>query len=368
MIYPLLPVFLKSVLGASAVALGVIEGFAEFVSSSLKILSGIWADKLPRKKPLVLAGYGISSILRPLIGLANSWFTVWLFRMGDRVGKGIRTSPRDALIADVTDENSRGRAYGIQRSLDNAGAVVGPLVAAGLIALGFGLRQVFLFAFIPSIFVIFILVFILKEKDRKISEASHKPVLTEWKDLGKNFHIVILGVVIFTLGNSTDAFLLLRLNDAGINAEWIALLWAVHNFIKVVTSVAGGILSDKIGRRPLVLSGWIYYAGIYIAFALVDHPTALIIVFLLYGIFYGLTEPTEKAWVADMAPQSLRGSAFGWYNGAIGLSTLPASIIFGTIWHKFGVQYAFFTGAGLAILASVILMFVQNQNSQSAAD
>ncbi len=365
MIYPLLPVFLGTVLGAGAVALGVIEGIAEFVASILKIVSGFWSDRLPRRKPLVLAGYAASGVLRPMIGLATSWPLVLLFRAGDRVGKGIRTSPRDALIADVCDGESRGTAFGIQRGLDHAGAVVGPLVAAGLLLMGLSLRWVFVLAFIPAVFIIGVLVFGVREKavDRSTSEPPSP--IGHWRNLGGDYRRILLAVCIFTLGNSTDAFLLLRLSYAGVEAGWIAALWSFHHVVKMGASGAGGWLSDKLGRRPLVISGWIYYAAIYLAFGLIDSTGWLIAVFVLYGVYFGLTEPTERAWVADLAPAELRAEAFGWYNGAIGIATLPASAIFGVLWSLWGPLAAFSTGAALALLAGLILLTVPARRSTS---
>jgi len=361
MIYPLLPVFLSTVLGAGAVALGVIEGFAEFIASTLKIVSGIWSDRIPRRKPLVVAGYSVSALLRPLIGLATSWPVMFLFRLGDRVGKGVRTSPRDALIADVTDERSRGRAFGIQRAMDHAGAVVGPLVATGLLILGFNLRHVFLLSFIPSVFIIAILLFGVREKARAHVTEGRLDLVRHWRDLGGGFHRILLALGIFTLGNSTDAFLLLRLSHAGVSTEWIALLWSMHHVVKVAATSLGGWLSDRVGRRPLVIAGWIWYALIYIAFGLIHSPAGLIAVFLLYGIYFGLTEPTEKAWVADLAPQKLRAEAFGWYNGVIGIAALPASILFGALWAVKGPLLAFSVGSALALAAAFVLMTVPSK-------
>ena len=363
MIYPLLPVFLRSILGAGAAALGVIEGAAEFVASLLKILSGIWADRVPKRKPLVVTGYSISALIRPLIGIAGSWPIVLLFRVGDRIGKGIRTSPRDALVADVTDEKSRGAAFGVQRAMDHAGAVVGPLVAAGLIALGFSLRHIFLLAFVPGVLVILTLAFFVKESKRAERASGKVNLAGDWVELGGNFHRVLFAVIIFTLGNSTDAFLLLRMSDTGVKAEWIALLWAFHHMVKVIATTIGGRMSDRVGRRPMIIAGWIYYALIYCAFAFVSSPGWMIAIFMLYGIYYGLTEPTEKAWVTDLVPSKLRGSAFGWYNGAVGLGALPASVLFGAIWMVAGAHVAFITGAALAIIAGIFLMTIKTRKN-----
>ena len=361
MIYPLLPLFLSTVLGAGAMALGVIEGVAESTAALLKVASGIWTDRVGRRKPLIVAGYGLAGLVRPLIGLATAWPFVLAMRFADRVGKGLRTSPRDALIADVARPDQRGEAYGFHRSMDHAGAVCGPLIAAGLLAMGgVTLRHVFLLSAIPAAIVIVILIAAVKEQtslEKKKSEPL--PILGHWGDLGRDFKVLMLALLVFTLGNSTDAFLLLRLSDKGIPASWVAVLWSLHHVVKMISTYLGGRFSDRFGRRRLVLSGWVVYAVIYFAFALVDHTASLIAVFLLYGIYFGLTEPSEKAWIADLVPEHVRGTAYGYYNGAIGLGALPASLIFGVLWHTWGAHVAFMAGAILAALASLLLLLVR---------
>lgn len=361
MIYPLLPVFLSTTLGAGALALGLIEGMAESISAILKIVSGFWSDRVTRKKPFILAGYGIAGIVRPLIGLAAVWPVVLLLRFIDRIGKGLRTSPRDALIADVTAPEIRGRAFGFHRAMDHAGAVVGPLAAAGLLTLaGCSLRQVFLLAAIPAAVVIVVIILSVKENPSPVKPASSSNIFHSGKSvLTPNFRLYLSALLIFTLGNSTDAFLLLRLNQSGVPAAWTAVLWAAFHIVKMGSSYYGGILSDKIGRRISIISGWILYAGVYCAFAFIDSSAGLITVFLIYGLYFGLTESSEKAWVADLAPKDARGAAYGFYNGIIGLGALPASVIFGLIWKLWGAHAAFITGAALAAGACVVLVFVK---------
>jgi len=359
MIYPLLPVFLVGVLGAGALSLGVIEGVAESTAALLKVFSGIWSDRLNRRKPIILAGYSISGLARPLIGLAQIWPFVLFLRFADRVGKGLRSSPRDALIADVTDPAVRGRAYGLHRAMDHAGAVVGPLVAAGLLAIsGVTLRHVFLFAAIPAVVVVAIILLGVKEPKATVREHRDTGLVRGWRDLGTSFKRLLIALVVFTLGNSTDAFLLLRLSEQGIEARLVAVLWSLHHVVKMLATYFGGQLSDRVGRRGMVIAGWIVYAAVYVAFALVESRTELVVIFLAYGLYFGLTEPAEKAWVVELVPVNLRGTAFGYYNGSIGLAALPASFIFGLLWHQFGVVAAFLTGAGLAAVASVLLLFV----------
>ena len=360
MIYPLLPVFLAVTLGAGAVSLGVIEGVAESTAAILKVVSGIWSDRIKRRKPLVLAGYGIAGAVRPLIGFATGWIWVLAIRFADRVGKGLRTSPRDALIADVTDPELRGTAFGLHRSMDHAGAVIGPLIAAALLELaGLGLREVFWLAAIPGVIVMIILIAAVREAPADRAEAREPPDLRAGlAPLGGGFRRLLLAVLLFTLGNSTDAFLLLRLADAGVAPSWIAVLWSAHHVIKMGATYLGGRLSDARGRRSMIIGGWLLYAAVYVGFALVDQPAALIAVFLGYGIYFGLTEPVERAWVTDLAPAELRGTAFGWYHGTVGLAALPASVLFGLLWAVSGPALAFGAGAGLALIAVALVLRV----------
>ncbi len=361
MIYPLLPVFLSTVLGAGALSLGIIEGVAETTASVLKLVSGIWTDRAGRRKPFVLAGYGLAGLVRPLIGLAGSWIFVLVLRFFDRIGKGIRTSPRDALIADAVAPEHRGKAYGFHRSMDHAGAVAGPLIAAALLSwAGLPLRWVFLLAAIPAALVIGVLVFGIKESPelRKEKTANSSRASGHLRELGGGFRVLLFALLLFTLGNSSDAFILLLLSQAGVPAASVALLWALHHVVKMASTYAGGTLSDRVGRRPMILAGWIFYAAIYIAFACIHSTAGVIIIFLLYGIYYGLVEPSEKAWVADMAPKHLRGTAMGYYNATVGIGALPASVLFGVIWNALGASAAFGLGALLAVAASGVLLCI----------
>ena len=362
MIYPLLPLFLSTVLGAGPLYLGLIEGVAEAVASILKILSGIWTDRTARRKPIILLGYGISGAMRPLIGLAGGWTAVFGLRLLDRVGKGIRTSPRDTLIADAVPPEHRGAAYGFHRMMDHAGAVMGPLVAAALIAwAGLSLRSVFLCAAIPAAMVMVVLALFVKEPARPQTNTSPHAVfsLKPWREFAPAFKWVMLALFVFTLGNSSDAFILLLLGNAGIPPAGIAVLWSIHHVVKMVSSYAGGVLSDKFGRRALVLAGWAAYAACYLGFALIESQAALVALFLAYGICFGLMEPSEKAWVAELAPARLRGTAIGYYHGIVGMGSLPAGLIFGGVWHAFGAPAAFGMGAALAFVGSAILLAVR---------
>jgi MFS family permease len=357
MIYPLLPVFLASVLGAGAVTLGVIEGVAEATASIGKVVSGVWTDRSRRRKPLIAAGYALAGVVRPLIGLASSWPVVLMLRFGDRVGKGLRTSPRDALIADVTDASIRGRAYGLHRAMDHAGAVVGPLVAAALLAqAGLSLRHVFLLAAIPAAAVIVVLIFAVKEPAARRSRAADSlPTLAGWNSLGREYQRLLFAVLVFTLGNSTDAFFLLRLSNAGVPTGWIAALWSAHHVVKMTANYFGGRLCDRVGPRPMIVAGWLFYAGIYLAFGWANSISLLITLFLVYGVYFGLAEPAERSWISTLVPAENRGTAFGWYHCTIGLAALPASLLFGWLWQAHGPVTAFTTGASLAAAAALLL-------------
>lgn len=361
MIYPLLPLFLSSVLGANASFIGAIEGFAESTAAILKLFSGWLSDRIGRRKPLVVLGYGLASFVRPFTAIAQTATQVLAIRVTDRVGKGLRSSPRDALLADSVEPSQRGRAYGFHASADNAGAVLGPLVAFALIKWGgFSLRSVFWIAAIPAIIAFIVLVVAVKEDRQAVPQ---KPVATEkvkfGGNLGKKFWAYLAVLLLFTLGNSTDAFLLLRANQLGISVALAPVVWAFLNFVKSSTGVLGGTLSDKFGRKPLIVGGWLLYALVYYGFARATSSWHAWALFAAYGIFYGMTEGVEKALVADVVPASRRGAAFGWFNLAIGLGALPASLIFGAIWDRSGAHSAFLFGAGLALTAAVgLTLFV----------
>ncbi|GBE35755.1 multidrug resistance protein MdtH [bacterium BMS3Bbin06] len=367
MIYPLLPVFLTSVLGAGAFAIGLIEGVAEMTASVLKIISGYITDRTGKRKSMVLAGYTLSSLMRPLIGIAAVWPQVLFFRFMDRVGKGVRTSPRDALIGDVTDRSIIGRAYGFHRAMDHAGAVLGPLVAVFLLkGMGLSLKTIFLLSIVPGLFVILIILFFVRERT-EVPEGSGSLIAEDGeprsgvRDFGRQYWLFIVSVFIFALGNSTDAFILLRLNIEGVGASTIAILWSGFHVVKMGSTWMGGRLSDRIGRKPMILSGWLYYALIYVLFALLRGEMALVSVFLLYGVSFGFIEPAERAWVFRLVPKELRGRAFGFYHGAVGVASLPASVIFGLIWQRWGYGCAFMTGAFLSVAAVAVLSGVKEK-------
>jgi MFS family permease len=354
-IYPLLPVFLTTTLGASAGMVGIIEGVAETTASLLKVASGWWSDRVRRRKPLVVAGYVLASAVRPLVAIAQSATQVLAVRLADRVGKGIRTSPRDALIADSVDPAVRGRAFGLHRAGDHLGAVVGPLVAFALLRWGgLGLRQVFWIAAIPAAIAVIVVIFGVKEPARPVTPADEKPDLRA--PLGRRFWSVMAVILLFTLGNSSDAFLVLRATELGVGVALVPIIWALLHVVKAASSAPGGALSDRVGRVPLLVAGWLLYAAVYAGFARATATWHAWALFAAYGVVFGLTEGTEKALVADLVPADRRGTAYGWYNLAIGIGALPASLLFGQLWDRYGSAVAFFVGAGLAAAAAIAII------------
>ncbi len=383
MVYPLLPLFLTRVIGAGAMSLGIVEGIAEAANSVLKIVSGRLADRTGRPKRLVLFGYGLSSAVRPFMAVASSWIHVLGIRFADRLGKGIRGAPRDAMLADFAPAAQRGRIYGFNRAMDHAGAVLGPLIAAGFLFFYPGsYRSLFALTIVPGLIVVFIILAVPESPRAPVASGSSRttpvasgfsrtiPVASGFSRtapyaMPASLWRALLVILLFALGNASDAFLLLRLSEAGIAAFWIPVLWSALHVVKVISSLTGGVLSDRFGRRALIGIGWLYYAAVYALFAAIDSAAALVAVFLAYGLYFGMTEGVEKAWVADLAPAAARGTAFGCYNAALGVGALLASFFFGVIWTRVSPDAAFLTGAGLATLATLLLYFLFSNETDS---
>jgi MFS family permease len=367
MVYPLLPVFLTRVLGAGAMSLGVIEGVAEAANSGLKIASGWLADRTRAPKRLVLGGYTLSSLARPLIAVAATWTQVLGIRFADRLGKGIRGAPRDAMLAQFADPGTRGRVYGFHRAADHAGAVAGPLIASSFLYFWPGeYRILFALTIVPGVVVILVLWGVPdgsaaswgSEPEEPEPEEPMEPQEPPEPAESLRFWKAMIVIFLFTLGNASDAFLLLRLSDLGIAVFWIPVVWSALHVVKSVSSIGGGVLSDRLGRRTLIGLGWIVYALVYAAFAFIDSTAGVVSVFLSYGLYFGLTEGVEKAWVADLTPASRRGTAFGIYNGLLGAGALIASVLFGYLWTRFSPETAFLTGSALALAATGLLYFL----------
>lgn len=373
MIYPLLPIFLQATLGAGAETVGAIEGAAESTAALLKLASGWWSDRARRRKPIVVGGYVLASVARPLVALTTTATQVLGIRLVDRIGKGLRSSPRDALLADSVPAVIRGRAFGFHRAADHLGAVVGPLLAFALLeGAHVPMRTVFWLAAVPAIASVVVLVTFVREPTRDaVPNASPNaaPDAAPNADgdtsagsppapLPRTFWAYLGGVTLFTLGNSSDAFLLLRARALGVPVALVPVLWSAFHVVKSVSSTPGGALSDRVGRKPLIVAGWMLYAAVYLAFGRADAAWQAWALFGVYGLFFGLTEGTEKALVADLVPAARRGAAFGWYNLVVGLVALPASLLFGAVWARAGAPAAFALGSALAVAAALVLLLV----------
>jgi MFS family permease len=364
-IYPILPAFLALSLGASPFAIGLIEGFAESIASILKLFSGYLSDRFGTRKLPVFIGYSLAAITRPFLAFVTSWPQVLVVRSMDRVGKGIRGAPRDALIAESVDVKERGFAFGFNRAADHMGAVIGPVVGFILLWIFAAnsksptileYQKVFLFASIPVVLGLLVIAFLVKED--KHEHKREAPPKISLAGFDSNFKRFLIAVSLFTLSNSTDAFLLLRAGDAGISPVMLPLLWMVLHVSKVVSSLVGGDLSDRLGRKVVIIAGWLVYAVVYLGFAFVSSAWQCWALFIIYGVYFGLSEGVEKAFVADMVPEKKRGTAYGLYNLAFGITVFPASLLFGLAWNQFGASVAFIASgcvslAALALLASI---------------
>ncbi len=358
MIFPLLPQFLLSVLGGTRVHLGLIEGVADSVSSLLKLWSGGWSDRVGRRKGFVVFGYALATLARPLIGLAVAPWQVFAARTADRVGKGLRTSPRDALIADSTEPGTRGRAFGFHRAMDHLGAALGPLLAAAILLAWPGhLRALFLVTLVPGLLVVVLLGLGLRETP--VQGPPEERVRLSLQPFDRDFRLLLLTLMVFTLGNASDAFLLVRAGELGVATALLPVLWCVFHLAKSAGSLLAGRAVDRLGPRPLIVGGWGVYALIYLAFALATSAWHVWALFLGYAAFYALTEPAEKALIVELVGQERKGLAFGWYNCAIGVAALPSSLIFGALYEAYGALVAFGWGAGLALIAAGMLTGVR---------
>jgi len=355
MLYPLMPLYLASVLMAGPKAIGIIEGIAEATSSLFKLVSGVIVDKTKNTKIWIVLGYALAGFGRPLIAFASSWFGVLLIRFADRLGKGLRSSPRDALLAESVPSNQRGITYGLHRSMDNAGAVIGPLLAAYLLAMNVPLKDIFLWAVIPGAITV-ALALCLKEP---LNKSLTPPAKFSWtlEGMPVQFKRYIFAVGLFALSNSSDMFLLLRARELGVPQEQIPLLWAGISLITTVFGTPLSALSDRFSRKYFIAIAWAAYAFIYTGMSYSDLTIGWLCgLFVFYGLFKAATEGVEKAFVADLAPQGLTGTAFGWFNLCSGIMLLPASLIFGWLYESFSPTIAFLFSGACSTLAVVLLV------------
>jgi MFS family permease len=358
MIYPLLPTFLISVLGGNRFYLGLIEGVADSASSLLKLWSGGRSDRVGRRKGFIVLGYALATVARPLIGLLTAPWQLFMVRTADRLGKGVRTAPRDAMIADSTPAPMRGRAFGFHRAMDHLGAAIGPLLAAAFLWFWPDrVRELFLLTLLPGLLVLVLLVFRLREPGA--AAPGKEPFRLTLAPFGGNFQLFLLALVVFTLGNSSDAFLLVRAGELGVPTVLLPILWTVFHVAKSSGNYLAGPVVDRVGPRPMIFAGWLVYASVYLAFGLATAAWQAWAFFVAYALFYALTEPAEKTLVASLVGAERKGMAYGWYNFALGITTLPASLIFGLLYERLGALAAFGWGAGLALLAALLLLAVR---------
>jgi len=370
MILNILPLFMANVLGIRTSVIGLIEGIAEAISSLLKVFSGWFSDRLRARKGLAVAGYALSAFSKPFFYFANSWGLVAAIRWADRVGKGIRTAPRDALVADSVDEQNRGLAFGFHRAADTAGALVGILIALLVVWLAqrgaaqlsrSTFQTVVLISIIPG--VLGILTLALGAQDVPVKDGTERPRIT-FRGLGRRFALFMLIVGLFDLGNSSDAFLILRAQERGLNVVGVLGMLATFNLVYTLVSTPAGSLSDRIGRRRVIVGGWLVYGAIYLGVALARSGWQVWLLYALYGVYYGMAYGTTRAMVADIVPPHLRGTAYGTYNAMLGILDFPASFIAGILWQGvgpwqgFGPSAPFLFGAVMAFLAAGLMVGV----------
>ncbi len=361
MIFPLLPTFVITVLGGSQTTLGLIEGSADSLSSLLKLGSGYWSDRLGNRRRFVFWGYAIAALIRPTIAMMTAPWQIGVARLVDRFGKGVRSAPRDAMIADSSAPSERGRAFGFHRAMDHAGAAIGPLLATTFLWFWPGqLRTLFTLALLPGLVLLALLYFGLPNASEKPSRSPEDSPTATWslKSFDFRFCGFLVALLLFTLGNASDAFLLVRAATLGVPAALLPVLWCVFHMEKSFLSLKLGAAVDRIGARSMISIGWAWYAVIYVLFALSTEAWHAWVLFLLYAPFYAFTEAAQKALVAELVPVEKRGLAYGWFNATVGIGALPASLMFGALSDHFGPATSFSAGAVLAVLATLLLQAV----------
>lgn len=361
MIYAVMPLFLMS-LGATKTELSLIEGIAESTASIIKALSGWWSDKIRKNKPFMIIGYAFTAILSPLFSVAASPFQVLAIRFTERIGKGIRTAPRDSLIAGSSEHSTKGRSFGFHKAMDNSGALLGPLMATVILwAFPGRYRLIFLVAAVPALIGLVSMVYFVKE----VSHRKLKPMgKLSLKDFSKKYYLFLGIVFIFTLGNSTDALLLVKASDIGFEAVYIPLIYMIFNAVSVIFAVPAGILSDKIGRERLIIVGYLLYAIVYFGFGLTQSKTAVIMLFALYGLYSASTDGIQKALVSDLIPNDKRGTGLGIYNSLVGMTLFPASVIAGILYDRVNNSAPFYYGSFMAIIAAIMMMIFYKKGLQ----
>ncbi|MBS1112439.1 MAG: transporter family protein [Nitrospirae bacterium] len=356
MIYPLVPLFLSNVLGVNKSVIGLIEGIAESTASLLKVFSGWFSDRIGNRKWLMAVGYGISTLSRPIVALAAGWQHVMGSRFMDRFGKGVRTAPRDAIIAESTDKAFLGRAFGFHRSMDTMGAVVGPALAFFLLGLfSNNYRCIFWLSMIPGAIAVLLIIFFITEKKKAGDTHTRRPTLT-LKHFDWRFKFFVVIAAVFALGNSSDVFLILRAQQMGVPAVVIPVVYLLFNLVYSLSSIPAGIAADRFGRKRVILLGFILFAVLYYGFAIAKDVTAIWVLFGLYGLFMGLTEGIQKAFLATIIPPDFKATAFGVYNTAVGIAMFPASLVGGWLWDHVSPAATFYYGAITASFSAVLFV------------
>ncbi|MBT9149715.1 MAG: Multidrug resistance protein MdtG [Dehalococcoidia bacterium] len=360
MVFPLIPLFLTTVLGAPAYAVGIVEGAAETTASLFKVISGYWSDKIKKRKPFVLFGYSLSCIIKPLFAFANLWFFVLIIRAIERVGKGLRTAPRDAIVAESCEESVRGKVYGFHRAMDGIGSVLGAILAFLLLPV-WGYRNIFLFAFVPGIIAVSV-VFLIKEKGTPLrKETEEMSIKLSFRELPLNLRLFIIVSSIFALGHFGYAFLLLRALDIGLADNVAILLYVLFYIVYTICIIPSGIISDKIGRKPVLIAGYLIFAVTSLGLMFTSNIYNILLFFGIYGVFYAMIDGTQRAFVVDLAPGHLKATALGTFHAAIGLVALPGGFIAGLLWDKVSPETTFLYGFILAIVSVGLFIFVKDK-------
>ena len=360
MIFTLVPLFLCNVLGATATIVGFVGGLSESTDAMFRIFSGWISDKVKKRKFLAVLGYGISTVAKPFMYLASSWGVVLSVRFSDRIGKGIRTSPRDALVADSVSAEERGKGFGLHRGMDTAGAVLGLVIVAIIVyyvqggGLELGLetyRWLVIVGVIPAVLAVLVLLAFVREKKHVAESSRYKGLSKSTAGFDRRFKLLLAMMAVFTLGNSSDFFVILRAQDLGAPLIQVVLMLVLLNVTYAVVSVPAGVLSDRLGRKRVIILGWFIYALVYLGFAVSASLWQIWLLFACYGLYYGIVEGVVRAFVADLVPEAKRGTAYGFYHGVVGLSLLPASLLAAGLWEAVNPAAPFYLGAGLAFLA-----------------
>ena len=357
MVFPLIPLFLTTALGASATVVGLIEGSAETTASLLKVFSGYWSDRIKRRKPFVLAGYGLSSVMKPIFAFAYMWQSVLGIRIVERVGKGIRSAPRDAIIAESCADDVRGKAYGIHRAMDGMGSILGAALAF-LLLISLGYRNVFLLAGIPSLIAVLLIIFVKEEKKKALLPRpdTTKSIRISFKALTPQLRYFIIVATVFTLGNFGYAFMMLRAQNIGLSDPIAILLYIIFYIIYTIFTIPAGMISDKVGRKPVIGIGYVLFGLTSLGLVFVSNLFQIVWVFALYGVFYAMIDGVQRAFVVDLAPPDLKATALGAFHTATGLAALPAGVIAGLLWDTISPEMAFAYGFVLSIVAAASLL------------